>query len=317
MKTLISFPKLAMAVAVVGMLPVACTKDDDPNPQPEKTIVEVVTSDNDFSLLAAAVTHAGLVQTLSGSGPFTVFAPTNDAFVAAGLNSAAAIQALPAETVRGILMYHVLGQAVPAASIPEAANTPIETAAEVDAYVTRKSDGSASINGSAVLQADVMATNGIIHVINKVLMPPMGNAVEALMDNDNFSMLVAAVVRASEGSTNVAEVLMGEGPFTIFAPTNQAFIDAGFSSVAAIQAADPDILTTILTYHVIPALVFSTDLVDGATPTTVNGENLSISLTDDGAMVAGNGNETPSSITQADWVTENGVVHTIDQVLMP
>lgn len=315
MKTLISSLKLAIAAALIGIVSGACTKDNDPDPQPEKNIVEVVVSDNDFSLLAAAVTHAGLVQTLSGSGPFTVFAPTNEAFEAAGLNSDEAIQGLPAETVRNILMYHVLGERVPAASIPEAANTAVETAAEIEAYVTHNSGG-AYINGATVVQADVMASNGVIHVINKVLMPPMGNAVEALMDNEDFSLLVAAVVRASEGSTNVAEVLMGDGPFTIFAPTNQAFMDAGFSSVADIQVGDPDMLAGILTYHVLAARVFSSDLVDGATPTTVNGADLSISLAD-GAMVKGNGNESSSAITQVDWVTENGVIHVIDQVLLP
>lgn len=315
MKTLISSPKLAIAATLIGIVSGACTKDNDPDLKPEKNIVEVVVSNNDFSLLATAVTHAGLVQTLSGSGPFTVFAPTNEAFEAAGLNSDEAIKGLPAETVRSILMYHVLGERVPAASIPEAANTAVETVAGIKAFVTRNSGG-AHINGATVAQADVMASNGVIHVIDKVLIPPMGNAVEALMDNEDFSLLVAAVVRASEGSTNVAEVLMDDGPFTIFAPTNQAFMDAGFSSAADIRAADPDMLAGILTYHVLAARVFSSDLVDGATPTTVNGADLSISLAD-GAMVKGDGNDGSSAITQVDWVTENGVIHVIDQVLLP
>lgn len=316
MKTLTSFPKLASAAVLACLMTTsACTRDNDPNPEPNRNIVEVVASNNDFSLLATAVVHAGLAQTLSGSGPFTVFAPTNDAFRAAGLDTDAAIRALPADALRDILMYHVLTERVPAASIPQATNTEVETAAEIEAYVTRTSDG-AYINGATVLQADVMASNGVIHVINKVLMPPMGDAVEALMDDENFSLLVAAVVRASEGSANLAEVLMGDGPFTVFAPTNQAFMDAGFSSAADIQAANPDMLAGILTYHVLAARVFSTDLVDGATPTTVNGADLTVSLTN-GAKVEGNGNDSPSSITQADWITENGVIHVIDRVLLP
>lgn len=315
MKTLLSSPMVAAMVALITVVLGGCTQDDGPDDQGEKNIVQVVVSNNDFSLLAKAVDHAGLVQTLSASGPFTLFAPTNGAFEAAGLGSDGAIRNLPAQTVRNILMYHVLGDRVPTASIPEAAHAPIATAAGTEAYVSRNPGGT-YINGATVVEADVMAGNGIIHGIDKVLFPPTGNAVEALMENGNFSMLVAAIVRASEGTTNLVEVLMGEGPFTIFVPTDQAFMDAGFSNAMDIQAADPDVLAGILTYHVLAARAFSSDLEDGATVTTVNGADLGISLAN-GAQVKGNGNEDPSAIVQMDWVAENGVLHVIDRVLLP
>ncbi len=147
-------------------------------------------------------------------------------------------------------------------------------------------------------------------------MPPVGNLVEAAQADTNFSLLVEAVLRASQGSTNVAQVLSGGGPFTVFAPTNTAFRSAGFPDAASIQAADPNTLASILTYHVIPARVFSSDLVNGQQPSTVNGGKLKISLMS-GASVMGNGNATASNIVSANIVATNGVIHVIDQVLLP
>ncbi len=154
----------------------------------------------------------------------------------------------------------------------------MKTSADINVYITKNATG-VFVNGASVTQADVAASNGVIHVINTVLMPPMGNIVEVAQANPNFSLLVAAVLRASQGSTNVAQVLAGAGPLTVFAPTNQAFINAGFANAAAIQAADPEVLKNILTYHVIAARVFSSDLTEGAKPATVNGATVSITLT--------------------------------------
>lgn len=317
MKTISAFKKgtLLIALAVISIAS-SCKKDEDELPMnADQNIVEIVVADNDFSLLEAAVKHADLVTTLSGTGPFTVFAPTNEAFAAAGLDTEAKITALPKESVRQILMYHVAGSSIPASGIPTATNTAVKSAANIDLYVTKNNKG-VYINGATVTQADVMATNGIIHVINKVLMPPSGNIVEVAQGNPNFSFLVAAVLRASQGQANIANVLSGAGPFTVFAPTNQAFMNAGFADVAAIQAADPATLTSILTYHVVAGRVFSTDLVDNSTPATVNGANVTVTL-NGGAKVKGAKNTSASNISSADLVTTNGVIHVIDQVLLP
>ncbi|MGN7203256.1 fasciclin domain-containing protein [Pedobacter sp. SAFR-022] len=317
MKTISALKKTAMvfALAVISIA-TSCKKDDDEMPViSDQNIVEIVVGDNDFSLLEAAVKHADLVATLSGNGPFTVFAPTNEAFAAVGLDTEAKINALPKETLKKILLYHVASASIPASTIPATANTAVKSAADLDLYVT-KTDRGVFINGATVTQADIMATNGIIHVINKVLMPPSGNIVEVAQGNPNFSFLVAAVLRASQGPTNVANVLSGDGPFTVFAPTNQAFMDAGFANVAAIQAADPAALTSILTYHVVAGRVFSTDLVDNSSPATVNGANVTITL-NGGAKVKGAKNASAATISPADLVTTNGVIHVIDQVLLP
>lgn len=308
--------KTALVMAVTStILFTACSKDDDEEMAGSQTITQVVVSNNSFSLLESALVHAGLTDVLSGQGPFTVFAPNNEAFVAAGLDTEAKIKAVPVETLKKILLYHVLGQRVPSSGIATASNSAVKTAAELDVFITKNASG-VFVNGASVIQADVMASNGVIHVINTVLMPPMGNIVEVAQSNPNFSFLVAAVLRASQGSTNVAQVLSGQGPLTVFAPTNQAFMNAGFANVAAIQAADPAVLTSILTYHVVGARVFSSDLTEGAKPATVNGGTVTITLAG-GAKVKGNTNTTASTISPANMVTTNGVIHVIDQVLLP
>lgn len=307
--------KPAMALAIVATFLFSSCKDDDEEMVVNQTIAEVVISNNDFSLLEAALVHAELTSVLSGDGPFTVFAPNDDAFAAAGFDSEAKIKAVPAETLKNILLYHVLNQRVPSSSIAAASNTPVETAADKDVFITKR-ESAVFVNGASVIDADIMASNGVIHVIDTVLMPPMTNIVEAAQANPDFSLLVAAVLKASQGSTNVAQVLSGAGPYTVFAPTNQAFINAGFPDVAAIQAADPAVLTGILTYHVIAARVFSSDLEEGAKPATVNGATVGITLVG-GAKVKGNQNTTASAITSANMITSNGVIHVIDQVLLP
>lgn len=293
----------------------ACSDDDTPATTETNTITDIVVNNPNFSMLRTAVVKAGLAETLSGNGPFTVFAPDNDAFAAAGITTAV-IESLSVEALTNILLYHTLGAKVEAANVPAGPNAAVEMLNGESIFLTRNSSG-VFANGIQVKQADVQADNGVIHVISNVLMPPVGNIVETAIANENLSFLVAAVVRASEGDTNVAEVLSSNGPFTVFAPTNQAFIDAGFPDVASIQAADPNTLTAILTYHVIAARAFSSDLVDGGNLPTVNGGTVQVGLSADAATLDGNGNTTPSNIIAVNIMTTNGVVHVIDQVLLP
>lgn len=152
--------------------------------------------------------------------------------------------------------------------------------------------------------------------MSRVLIPPVGNLVATASADTTFSLLVAAVVRASTGATNVAAVLSGTAPLTVFAPTNNAFRAAGFPDAAAINAADPNTLASILTYHVVPGRVFSSDLTNGASVTTANGGNVTIAL-GSGASVKGSSNTTASNITSTNIMATNGVIHVIDRVLLP
>ncbi len=286
--------------------------DDDP-----KTIFETIATDKRFQLLTVAVSKAGLIQTLNDKkANLTLFAPTDEAFKAAGFKNANDIANVPADALKAILLYHVLGSEVKSNQIPQASNTEVNTVANKPIYVTRTNAGKVFANGISVIQKDLDCTNGVIHVVNRVLIASVGNIVQTAQSNNNLTYLVAAVLRASQGSTNVAAVLNGAGPFTVFAPTNQAFINAGFPTIASIEAADPNALTGILTYHVIAGRIFSSDLVNNSTPGTVNGATVKI-LLNGGAKVKGNSNSTASNIIITNIVATNGVAHVIDQVLLP
>lgn len=307
--------KTTLFAAIPAILLTSCGKDDTGMPDNNsKTIVTLVTESPNLSLLRTAVVRAGLTGTLSGNGTFTVFAPDNSAFQAAGLGTEAAINAVPVDDLKKILQFHVLAQEYASGNIPSG-TTELNTAANIKTYVTKNGSG-VFVNGAKVTTADVDASNGIVHIVNKVLMPPSGNIVQLAQANSNLSFLVAAVTKASTGNTNVAAALSGAGPLTVFAPTNAAFQAAGFATVADVQAADANTLASILTYHVIGARVLSSDLTEGAMPTTLNGGKVTVTLAG-GAKVKGNGNNTASNITATDMMTTNGVVHVIDRVLLP
>lgn len=300
--------------AVLSMLLFFTSCDKDETNDSPKTITDIATANSNFTLLESAVIKANLAATLSSAGPFTVFAPDDAAFNGSGITSSV-IGSLSADQLKDILLYHTLDSKVMAANVPAGPNAAVTTAGGGTLYVTKNSKG-VFVNGWKVSTADIAASNGVIHSIERALMPPAGNLVEVAQANNNLTYLVAAVVRASEGSTNVAEVLASDGAFTVFAPTNQAFIDAGFPTIASIQAADPNTLASILTYHVIAARAFSSDLSDGQNLTTVNEAPITVSIGSN-ATVKGNSNTSAANINAVNIMASNGVVHVIDKVLLP
>jgi uncharacterized surface protein with fasciclin (FAS1) repeats len=306
--------KSFFAISVFGITMVSCKKDST-SPSTPGTITSQVSAGSNFTLLKSAVVKAGLATTLDGAGPYTVFAPTDDAFIASGVTSSV-ISSLSADQLKAILLYHTLGSKVMAADVPAGPNAKVVTAGGDSIFVTKNSGG-VFVNGINVVTADIGASNGVIHTISKVLFPPIGNIVQVASADTTFSFLVAAVVKASSGSTNVAAILSGGNILTVFAPTNNAFRAAGFATIDAVKAADANTLTGILTYHVIPGRIFSSDLTNGAQPATANGGKVTIGLSGSAATVKGNTNSLASNIIGANIMATNGVIHVIDRVLLP
>src|SRR5664279_2271112 len=311
--------KNVLAAAAAGVLflsmATACKKDSTPTTPPaDNTITDIVSSNASFSLLKSAVVKANLATTLSSAGPFTVFAPSDTAFTGSGITSSV-INSLSATQLSAILLYHTIPAKIMAADVPAGPNAKVVTAGGDSVFVTKNTKG-VFVNGIPVTQADIAADNGVIHAIARVLLPPAGNLVQVVQADTSLTYLVAAVVRASTGSTNVAGILSTGGIFTVFAPTNNAFRAAGFPTIASINAADPNTLTSILTYHVLAGRAFSSDLTEGAKPATLNGGTLTISLAG-GATVKGNSNTGKSNIIATNIMASNGVVHKINQVLLP
>jgi len=301
---------MVIALAMTTMVGLTSCEEDDNDVQKEEvsnTIVDIASSDADFTLLVEALQKADLASTLQGSGPFTVFAPTNEAFQnllsELGVSS---LDDLTADQLEPILLYHVVSGPVTSGDLSNGyvktlSPGPGETSADFLVNI----DNGVTLNGSSsVLQADVQADNGVIHVIDEVLVPP--TVVDIAIDNPSFSSLVDAVLKAE-----LAETLSGDGPFTVFAPSDEAFEDL-FSTlqVAGIEDLTKEDLVPILQYHVVSGNVLSSDLSSGNV-TTIGGKDIGVEV---GSSVTINGN---ANVVATDVQGTNGVVHVIDKVLLP
>jgi len=266
----------------------------------EPNIVDIAAENEDFSILVDALLQTNLAGPLEGNGPFTVFAPTNNAFNALpnGL-----LDSLSDEQLSEILTYHVLETEVGSAAIqPEQA---VVTLNGEELFITAQANTVTLNNSSTVSTADVLASNGIIHIINQVLLPDnYGSVVDNAQKRYFLSTLVDLVVEL-----NLAETLADpDASFTVFAPTNEAFAEIAGDT----ENLSPEELTDILLYHVLDTRVLSTDLQGEQTVTTLSGDDITVILND--GVVTINGN---SIVTSADNNGTNGVIHVIDTVLLP
>lgn len=279
-----------------------------------------------FTFLDSALKFTGLDDVLADPAlQYTVFAPSDKAFMNAGFATIDDLTALGVDALTNILLYHVTSGKIFSTDIAVASNTPVTSLQGATLFVTKRENAlpnrKVNVNGCGVYIADVDLGNGVMHNINRVLIPPAGTVVDAAIANPDLSYLVAAVLRASQGTTDVLGVLSGEGPFTLFAPNNAAFIAAGFATIDDINAADPNALAAILTYHVIAGRAFACDVRKGDMPTMLSGGTTLIdvdeSQPDRYLLIKGNSNSSGSYIYKRNLVSTNGVVHLIDQVLLP
>jgi uncharacterized surface protein with fasciclin (FAS1) repeats len=306
-------PVLMMGLSVLAL---SSCKDDEDELQ---SIVDIALEDARFGTLVDALTRADLVTTLEGDGPFTVFAPTNEAFTAflaaAGF---ASLDDVPVDVLTNILLNHVVGGKVMSTDLSagyiSTLATESSTGNNISALVSL--DGGVFINSTEVTEADVEATNGVIHVVSSVIGIP--SVVNIALDNPNFSTLVAALTD-SRLTTDFVGTLSGAGPFTVFAPTNDAFqalLDSQptWNSLADIPAAT---LEAVLLYHAVSgANVLSSTLTDGQVVTPLASGTFTINISSgDVSITTGSGGS--ANVVATDVQGGNGVVHVIDAVLIP
>ncbi|MGB0448792.1 MAG: fasciclin domain-containing protein [Candidatus Poseidoniaceae archaeon] len=253
--------------------------------------------------LVAAVVQAELLETLQGEGPFTVFAPTDQAFADAGIDLAALDNEEGKAALTDILLYHVVGSEVPSSAVEECGTA---TAVNGDTLSFGVGD-TVTVNGATVTLPDVATSNGVIHVIDKVLMPTdtPNDIPRTAQCTGIHDSLVAAVIQAE-----LLETLQGDGPFTIFAPTDQAFADAGIDLASLDTPEGKAILSDILLYHVVAGEVPSSAVNDCTSTDAVNGQPLAFTV-GDSVMV------NDATVTLPDIATSNGIIHVIDTVLTP
>eukprot|EP01050_Picozoa_sp_SAG11_P007984 SAG11_NODE_683_length_7747_cov_3.047463_1_plen_316_part_00 len=295
-----------MMFATKFLLAAVVTAAHIPTPTRAQTIIDLAVATPSLSTLVAAVTAGDLVETLSGPGPFTVFAPSNEAF--ARLPPAELARLLAPENqaeLVNLLTYHVASGDVRAGDLSNGQQ--VETLQGQDVGVTIL--GSRVLIGDGeVTTADVLATNGVVHIIDEVLLPrPDATIVDLAVATPSLSTLVIAVTAAG-----LVETLSGPGPFTVFAPSNEAFARLPSGTIEFLL--DPeniDELIRVLTYHVVSGDVRANDLCNGQQVETLQGGTVNVTILGSRVFI-GDG-----QVTAADVVASNGVVHIIDEVLLP
>jgi uncharacterized surface protein with fasciclin (FAS1) repeats len=270
---------------------------------PTVTVVDIIVDSENHNTLETAVIAAGLADDLSGDGPFTVFAPTDAAFAALPAGTLDALLADPTGALADVLLYHVVSGKVRSSSLRNGME--VTTLLGKDLMVTVNAEG-VFINDAKVTVADVMADNGIVHVIDAVLVPAKTTVVDIIVESENHNTLETAVIAAG-----LADDLSGDGPFTVFAPTDAAFAALPAGTLDALLADPTGELANILLYHVVSGNVKSTDLSDGMTATTLLGKDVMVTINASGVFI------NDAKVVVADIMADNGVVHVIDAVLIP
>lgn len=263
-------------------------------------IVETATAAGSFTRLTAALTKAGLVDALKADGPFTVFAPSDAAFAALDAEQPGLVDGLSANELATVLKYHVIsGAAIKSSALQNGQLA--ESLAGPQLAVSIVS-GAVKINAATVTTADIEASNGIIHVVDKVILPP-GDIVEVATAG-GFTKLAAALQSAS-----LVSALKGDGPFTVFAPTDAAFDALGSGAPTG------DALATVLQYHVLSGIVGPLALKDNGAAVTLAKSPLLFSVTGGAKII--DGTSTAANITITNVVASNGIIHVIDKVITP
>ncbi|MFP4365804.1 MAG: fasciclin domain-containing protein [Bacteroidales bacterium] len=305
-----SFRTLLVVLGFSVLALSSCKDDDDDDIVPDDpmpaSVAEVISESDDHATLAAAVSAAGLTETLSGNGPFTVFAPTDDAFDALPEGTLQSLLDDAEGALTDILLYHVVETKAMSSGLSNGQNIP--TLFGEDVTVTINSEG-VFINDAKVTIADIETENGVVHVIDAVLMPeaPMpATVVDIVVGSADHETLEAAVTAAG-----LVETLQGDGPFTVFAPTDAAFGALPEGTLDALLADPEGDLKDILLYHVVAGEAMSSDLSDGQEIETVLGSDITVTINNDGVFI------NDAQVTVANIEAENGVVHVIDAVLTP
>jgi uncharacterized surface protein with fasciclin (FAS1) repeats len=321
---IISNVKKILVFVLIAVTSFSCSTGDDVGVVPEdNTIVGLVKRDPNFSILGQALTQTNLVATLSGPELYTVFAPNNTAFTAfLTANNFTSIDRVPEAILKPILLNHVIvGKKVSS----ELSNGYIKTLAVGTASATNKLSmyvditSGVKLNGVAkVTRADALATNGVIHVVDAVIGLP--TIVTHATANKNFTSLVGALTGAGQptGPDAFTAVLSGTGPFTVFAPTNDAFTSLNTElapgGIASVSTAN---LTKVLQYHVVNgANVLSTSLTNNQEVTTLLGQKFTVELPTTGPQIKDVSNRY-SKIIATDVQCANGVIHVLEKVLLP
>lgn len=272
---------------------------------PAPTIAQTAAADGRFTTLVAAVDAAGLTDTLNSKGSYTVFAPTDAAFKQLPDGTVETLlKTENKETLKGILLYHVVPGHFHATDVVKMPSLVTANGQRLDVAMSEKG---ATIDGANIVITDIETSNGIIHVIDAVVLPSSKTIPQTAKETGKFSTLLAAAEAAG-----LVKALSADGPITVFAPTDEAFAKLPAGTVETLlKPENKAMLAEVLTYHVVPGRIYSDAALKAGTAKTLNGATASINARKEGVFVNN------SQVIAADLDTSNGVIHVIDSVMLP
>lgn len=311
-----------LAILAFSSLLASCSSDSSNSPG---TIAEIASQNPNLSTLVSALNKTGLTTTFNSAGDYTVFAPTNDKFQAfLSANGFANLDAVPVALLTEVLKNHVLTGSFYSSELSTgyvktlakgSASSTNTLSMFIEVGTTVKLNGGAANNGASVVTADIEASNGVIHIVDHVIGLP--TVVNHAIANPNFTSLVGALT--SEGQPDFVGILSGAGPFTVFAPNNEAFTalntELAPGGIAGVATAD---ITKVLQYHVVsPANVLSSSLTEGQVVTPILSPSQTFTVLLNGGARLKDANNRECNIVATDVQASNGVIHVLSKVLLP
>lgn len=310
LKSLLALPMVGLLAAGTPALADNCnnkcnkSKHQTQQVAAEMDIVDTAVAAGSFKTLAAALGAADLVDALKGKGPFTVFAPTDEAFAALPKGTVETL--LKPENkalLQSILTYHVVPGNLSAKDVVSGHPLVTLNGQKIDLNTT---DG-VMVDKANVVKTDIHTSNGTIHVIDAVILPSTKDIIDTAIEAGSFKTLAAAL-----GAAELVETLKGDGPFTVFAPTDEAFAALPEGTVESLLKPENKAkLAAVLTYHVVPGRVYAADAIKAGQAKTVQGSKVTITAKDGTVTVDG------ANVVAADIDSTNGVIHVIDRVILP
>jgi uncharacterized surface protein with fasciclin (FAS1) repeats len=300
-------------------------RDTTPNPQNQVgTIADEIFGDSaEYGILKNIIIRSGTEGLLRTMGPFTFFAPKDWTFEGSGIDLQT-IPGIPVDSLKKIILFLLVDGSKSAFDLQYNFIHKLISKGGDSLFVNQRRG--IDVNGSMVETVDRIVSNGIVHRVLGTLMPPAGDIMQTLKVDTSCSYFVAALLRASTGAINLVSEL-GKNIYTILAPNNQAFHAAGFNSMHDLESISPDSLSSILLFHIIPGRLYTADwLYSSYFFETLNKKNLQICYLDPDAppdpkgfqlSVKGNPYYPEASFSKINKIATNGVVHVIDQVMIP
>lgn len=296
----------------------SCDKKDDDSKSDAPTMDAFIKADPQLSMFSKTLDKAGLESFKTGPGPFTWFAPTNEAFIAAGVSEDSLNKMTPGQ-VNYLMLYHLVNASLFSENLIAANSAPRTTQlGSANQIYFGSVNGDTYINGAKIISRDNAVANGYVHVINRLLVPPVlvGNVQRILTSTGQHTLFIQALTKAglwtSLGTTSV---------FTIFAPTDAAMTAAGYTSasIAATPSGAPlAALVTAMRYHyILNVRLFTNDLIRTSLPATSAGSSFYITPSENGTRIKGKNNASAIEISKSNILGTNGVVHIINTVLKP